>query len=109
MESERGSVSKGVADGLAASLLLVAGGAVAIEPVLAPRRCSRGGCGECAVGQSVEQDVDLLRQILGELVEDVLGYPVRVCRPALAHTRTLEHSPDANAATRPTPGVRIAF
>ena len=108
MEGERGSVGQRFADGLAAGVLLVAGGAVTVEPLAAPRRCARGGGGERAVGESVEQDVDLLRQILGELVEDVLGYPVRVCRPALAHTRTLEHSPDTNAATRPTPSVRIA-
>lgn len=104
VEGERGSAGEGVADGLAADLLLVAGGAVAVEPLAAPRRCARGGGGECAIGESVEQDVNLLRQILGELVQDVLRYPVRVCRPALAHTRTLEHSPDSNAATRPTPG-----
>lgn len=109
MEGERGSAGEGVADGLAVGLLLVAGGAVAVEPLAAPGRCARGGGGERAVGESVEQDVYLLRQVLDELVEDVLGYPVRVCRPALAHTRTLEHSPDTTAATRPTPSVRIAF
>lgn len=79
VQSDRGSAGQCVADELAAGLLLLACGAVAVEPLAAPRRRARGGGGEGAVGESVEQDVDFLGQGLRELVEEVLGHVFDVC------------------------------